>query len=78
MIRILLQPLDPAHANTLGAVIMGARVQITAKMICDDTFGIEDVDWKVDRDSSGIGITFLNANDAMRFKLAWNPNPNGV
>ncbi len=78
MTRILLQPLSPAYANTLSAVIMGARVQIEAKMICDDTYGIEDVDWKVDRDLAGIGITFLNPNDAMRFKLAWNPNPNGV
>lgn len=72
---ILLQPMSALHARTLGGVIMAARAREEVAKICDETYGTPDQDWSVDIDSQqGIVVSFKDPNQAMRFKLAWNPS----
>ena len=72
---VLIQPLSRELCTTLGALLTAAKVQGLAQQICDETYGKMDQDWMVEIDhSQGIVVKFKSANDAMRFKLAWNPN----
>jgi hypothetical protein len=72
---VLIQPLPKNLCTTLGALLTAAKVQGLAQEICDETYGKMDQDWKVEIDhSQGVVVRFRNANDAMRFKLAWNPS----
>lgn len=69
--RIILVPLTPLQRHTLGAVLVAARIQAQVRTVCDETYGEENEDWKVETDLDGVCVFFKDPKTAMRFKLAW-------
>jgi len=60
------------HLHSLGSVLATAFRRREVLEILDASYGIEDVDWRVETQlGTGIVISFLDPKQAMRFKLTW-------